>query len=81
MTAFMGAKTNPADAEGLAKVIERLKRDHQFPHAYISSQIGISRQAIHKWSKVPLHFVADIERLSGINRRKILPSIFAALEK
>ena len=77
----MAAKTHRSDAAGLAKVIEKLRKDHPRPHAYIASQIGISRQAVGTWKSVPPRFVAQIEKLSGIPRDQILPHTLKQLQQ
>jgi len=69
----MADKTNDQDAAGLAKVIEALRKEHRFPHAFIASQIGQSRQSVISWKSVPLAHVAKVSDLSGIPRDKILP--------
>lgn len=77
----MAMKTHKADAAGLAKVIEKLREEHPRPHAYIASQIGISRQAVGTWKSVPPRFLVQIEKLSGIPRDQILPHTFKQLQQ
>lgn len=76
----MGAKTHPADAAGLVKVIALLKKDHAHPHTVIAEHVGISRQAVHKWPAVPIRFVGKIELLTGMPKSQILPHTFAAFK-
>ena len=76
----MGSKTHPSDAAGLAKVIAHLRKEHAHPHKVIADHVGVSRQAVHKWPAVPIRFVGDIEKLTGIPKRDILPHTFAAFK-
>lgn len=41
--------------------------------AHIAQVLGITRQAVHQWRKIPIDRVLTIERLSGVNRREIRP--------
>ena len=70
----MAEKTNEADAEGWAKVVQALKdKGYKFPHAFIAKQIDQSRQSVISWKAVPIAHVAKLSELSGIPKHKILP--------
>ena len=77
----MPAKTNDADAAGLQKVIDALRKEHRYPHAFIASQLGISRQSVITWKAVPIAYVEFVSRLSGIPADKILPFTMKRLKK
>ena len=78
----MAAKTHPGDAEGWAKVIRSLRaQGHKFPHAFIASKIGISRQSVRLWQAVPIEHLAKVAELSGMPRARILPAKFKQMQE
>lgn len=77
----MAMKTHRSDAAGWAKVVQKLREDHPHPHAYIASRVGISRQAVNLWTAVPVRFLVQIEKLSGIPRDQILPHTLKQLQQ
>jgi DNA-binding transcriptional regulator YdaS (Cro superfamily) len=40
--------------------------------------LGVTAQAVHLWEVVPIGRVLDVERITGISRRKLRPDYFAA---
>lgn len=44
--------------------------------ARLAALLGVARQAVYQWSKIPAERVADIERLTGIPRAELRPDIF-----
>jgi hypothetical protein len=66
-------KTHPHDAAGWAKVVQALRKEQRFPHAFIADKLGQSRQSVRSWKAVPLAHVAKVSELSGIPRAQILP--------
>jgi hypothetical protein len=77
----MPSKTNDADAAGLQRVIEALRKEHRYPHAFIASQLQLSRQSVIAWKAVPLAYVEFIAKLSGVPAEKILPYTLKRLKK
>lgn len=59
------------DEEGLALVLSKITR------ADIARGLGIKKQNLTRWTRVPPHHVAKVAELSGIPREKILPSMYA----
>lgn len=37
---------------------------------------GVSKQAVHKWQRVPIHHVHEIAALSGIKAEDLRPDVF-----
>ena len=37
---------------------------------------GVSKQAVHKWTRVPIHHVHEIAALSGIPAAELRPDVF-----
>jgi hypothetical protein len=78
----MVEKTHVKDAEGWARVIQALKdQGHKFPHAYVASHVGVSRQSVRQWCAVPLEHLATVSEISGIPRQKILPAKFKLMKE
>lgn len=44
--------------------------------AQLASQLGIARQAIYQWSRIPAERVADVERITGVPRNELRPDLF-----
>lgn len=63
-------KTDP-DETGLALVLTKATR------AQIAAHLGIKKQNLTRWKRVPSHHVAKVAELTGVPREKILPSLFA----
>ncbi len=44
----------------------------------LANELGISRQAIYKWNpeKIPIDYLIQIEKLTGISREKLRPELF-----
>lgn len=62
----MKPKTN---AEGWALVRSKIKR------ADLAIALELSRQFLYKWDEVPVKYLVDVERISGIPRDQILPEL------
>jgi DNA-binding transcriptional regulator YdaS (Cro superfamily) len=43
----------------------------------LAEKLGISRQAVWSWDRVPIDRIAAVERITGIPREKLRPEIFA----
>jgi hypothetical protein len=39
--------------------------------------LGIAKQNLTRWKKVPPHYVAQLSEMTGLPREYILPSVFA----
>lgn len=48
--------------------------------AQLAEKIGVSRQAIYQWSRIPAERVVDVERATGIPRSELRPDIFGAAQ-
>ncbi len=44
----------------------------------LSLQLGISRQAVSQWKKVPVLQVLKVEKLTGISRHVLRPDVYPA---
>lgn len=44
--------------------------------AQLASKLGIARQAIYQWKRVPAERCVDIERITGIPRAELRPDLF-----
>lgn len=43
----------------------------------LARQLGLTRQAVSSWDKVPLKHMKTISQLTGIPRHKLRPDIYA----
>lgn len=48
--------------------------------AQLASQLGVARQAVYQWRRIPVDRVADVERITGIPRSELRPDIFGAAQ-
>ena len=48
--------------------------------AQLAANLGIARQAIYQWTRVPVDRVVEIERLTGIPRATLRPDIFGGAQ-
>lgn len=44
--------------------------------AHLAEKLGIARQAIYQWSRIPAERVVDVERITGVSRTELRPDIF-----
>jgi DNA-binding transcriptional regulator YdaS (Cro superfamily) len=44
-------------------------------YARLAAGLGISRQTIYLWKRVPEHWIIEIERVSGIPRHELRPDL------
>jgi DNA-binding transcriptional regulator YdaS (Cro superfamily) len=44
--------------------------------AALARQIGLSRQAVWRWKKIPVYRLKDVEKATRIPRHKLRPDIF-----
>lgn len=42
----------------------------------LADALGITRQAIYQWDKVPAERVLDVERLTGVSRHDLRPDLY-----
>jgi len=42
----------------------------------LARKLGVSRQAIYQWTAVPVERAAELERVTGIPRRRLRPDLF-----
>lgn len=59
------------DEEGLALLLTKTTK------AEIARHLGIKKQNLTRWKKVPPHYVAQLSELTKLPREFILPSLFA----
>ena len=45
--------------------------------AALARLLGITRAAVNKWDQIPLRRVPDVERFTGIDRKKLRPDYFS----
>jgi hypothetical protein len=64
------AKKPKTDEEGFALVLTIITR------AEIARGLGIKKQNLTRWKKVPPHHVPKIAELTGLDRGDILPSLY-----
>ena len=44
--------------------------------AQLAAKLGIARQAIYQWSRIPAERVVEVERITGVPRNELRPDIF-----
>lgn len=44
--------------------------------AQLAAKLGIARQAVYQWKRIPADRVVEIERATGIPRAELRPDIF-----
>jgi len=71
MAGIMSTQTSEKDA--LARAIEAAGG-----YSAVARELGISFQAVYKWTRAPVERCADLERLSGrtVRRQDLRPDIF-----
>lgn len=60
------------DEAGLALVFAKISK------ADLAKGLGIKKQNLTRWKKVPPHHVPRVAELTGLSREQILPSIYSA---
>ena len=65
------AKKHPTDEDGLTLVLTLVTK------AELARGLGIQKQNLTRWKRVPPHHVAKVAELTGLPREQILPSMFA----
>lgn len=58
------------DEEGYGLVLSKMSK------AELARGLGIKKQNLSRWKKVPPHHVPKVAELTGLPREKILPSIY-----
>ena len=48
--------------------------------AELARQIGVTRQAVHQWQRIPAERVRDIERITGLPREFLRPDLYEAAQ-
>lgn len=64
-------KKPKTDEEGLALVLTKMTRTE------IATGLGIAKQNLSRWKRVPSNHVARVAELTGLSKAEILPSLFA----
>jgi len=44
--------------------------------AKLAEMLGVSRQAVYKWTRVPAERAPQIERLTGVSRAELRPDLY-----
>ena len=57
--------------EGLRQAIERAGSQNK-----LAQLLGITHQAVNKWTTVPIHHLIEIERLTGVHRALLRPDLY-----
>lgn len=65
------AESSNPDERALALVFSKVTK------AEIAKHLGIAKQNLTRWKKVPPHYVGPLSELTGLPREYILPSVFA----
>ena len=42
----------------------------------VADELGITRQAMHQWQKIPARHVLALESMSGVSRYEMRPDVF-----
>lgn len=42
----------------------------------LARELGISKQAVAQWPRVPAERVLDVERITGVSRHQLRPDIY-----
>lgn len=48
--------------------------------AQLAAKLGIARQAIYQWKRIPADRVVEVERATGIPRSELRPDLFGAAQ-
>ena len=48
--------------------------------ARLADMLGVSRQAVYKWKRIPAERVPQIERLTGVPRVALRPDLYEAAQ-
>lgn len=46
--------------------------------AELARNLGIARQALYQWRRIPAERVIEIERITGIQRQELRPDLYPA---
>jgi hypothetical protein len=63
--------------EAQARAAMRELRAERGALSRLAVKLGISAQAVHLWQLVPIARVLEVERITGISRRRLRPDLFA----
>jgi DNA-binding transcriptional regulator YdaS (Cro superfamily) len=72
-----GKTTQPQHLKNAREVMLELRRKRG-ALSQLAVELGVTAQAVHLWEVVPIHRVLDVERITGISRRKLRPDFFNA---
>jgi hypothetical protein len=59
-----------------AKEVMRELRSKRGALSQLAVELGVSAQAVHLWEVVPIARVLEVERITGISRRRLRPDFF-----
>lgn len=58
------------------KIIARVLREYGGPKA-LADILGVSRQAVWQWQQIPVKYIRQIEKDTGIPRQLLRPDLYA----
>jgi len=61
-------------------VLNKVLKEHGGP-AGLGAKLSISKQAVGKWTQVPVDRVLDIENITGVSRHDLRPDIYPLDDK
>lgn len=64
------AEKQVADEAGFKLVLTRVTKSQ------LAKGLGITRQSITRWKKIPIHHVKLVSEITELPREKILPSVY-----
>ena len=70
MTERRGRPVEPQTPEIIERVLAQMNG------IALADALGLSKQAVYQWDRVPATRVLDVERLTGISRHELRPDLF-----
>jgi len=49
--------------------------------AKLADMLGVSRQVLYKWKRIPADRILEIERLTGVPRASLRPDLYEAAQQ
>lgn len=65
------------DEAAYARLLEPQPKGYGFTKTAIAEMVGISKQAVTRWTAIPMKYVRVIHEKTGIPKGELLPSEFA----
>lgn len=48
--------------------------------AQLAAKLGLARQAVYQWKRIPAERVAEVERITGVPRAELRPDLYEAAQ-